>query len=34
MNVDLNESFVEKLGIDLHMNVTLPYMIMFKMEKK
>ena len=34
MNVDLNESFVEKLGIDLHRNVTLPYMIMFKNGKE
>ena len=34
MNVDLNESFVEKLGIDLHRSVTLPYMIMFKNGKE
>ena len=34
MNVDLNETFVEKLGIDLHHNVTLPYMIMFKNGKE
>ena len=34
MNVDLNEAFVEKLGINLHRNVTLPYMIMFKNGKE
>ena len=34
MNVDLNEFFVEKLGINLHHNVTLPYMIMFKNGKE
>ena len=34
MNVDLNEAFVEKLGINLHHNVTLPYMIMFKNGKE
>ena len=34
MNVDINEAFVEKLGIDLHKNVSLPYMIMFKNGKE
>ena len=34
MNVDLNETFVEQLGINLHRNVTLPYMIMFKNGKE
>ena len=34
MNVDLNETFVEKLGIHLHHNVTLPYIIMFKNGKE
>ena len=35
MNVDLNENFVEKLGINLHgFNVILPYMIMFKNGKE
>jgi thioredoxin-like negative regulator of GroEL len=31
MNVDLNEKFVERMGIHLHgYGVSLPYMIMFK----
>ena len=34
MNVDLNETFVEQLGINLHRNVTLPYMVMFKNGKE
>jgi thioredoxin-like negative regulator of GroEL len=34
MNVDLNESLMSKLMIDLHYNVTLPYMIMFKNGKE
>jgi len=34
MSVDINEAFVEKLGINLHHNVTLPYMIMFKNGKE
>ncbi len=34
MNVDLNETFVEKLGIHLHHNVTLPYIIKFKNGKE
>ena len=35
MNVDLNEKFVQKLGINLHgYNITLPYMIMFKNGKE
>ena len=34
MNVDINEYFVEKLGINLHHNVTLPYMIIFKNGKE
>ena len=34
MNVDLNENFVENIGINLHKNVNLPYMIMFKNGKE
>ena len=34
MNVDLNENFVENIGITLHKNVNLPYMIMFKNGKE
>lgn len=35
MNVDLNENFVGKLGINLHgFNISLPYIIMFKNGKE
>ena len=35
MNVDTNENFVQKIGINLHgYNVTLPYMILFKNGKE
>ena len=35
MNVDLNESFAHRMGINLHgFNVVLPYMIMFKNGKE
>lgn len=35
MNVDTNENFVQKMGINLHgYNVTLPYMILFKNGKE